>query len=65
LIESALGGSAGTDVTGGMRSKVQDLLALVQSIPQLTVRIMNGLPSGLLTDTLKGNAHPGTLISSG
>jgi isopentenyl phosphate kinase len=64
-IESALGGSAGTDVTGGMRSKVQDLLRLVQSIPHLTVRIMSGTTPGLLADTLSGDANPGTLITTG
>ncbi|MDX2136988.1 MAG: isopentenyl phosphate kinase [Chloroflexota bacterium] len=64
-IESALGGSAGTDVTGGMRSKVQDLLKLVQSIPHLTVRIMSGTTPGLLADTLAGHIQSGTLITSG
>lgn len=60
--EDALGGSAGTDVTGGMETKVRDMLALAQARPNLTVRIMSGTQSGLLQATLLGRAHPGTVI---
>lgn len=61
-IESALGGSAGTDVTGGMETKVRDMLALVKSLPNLSIRIMDGREPGLLERTLLGQAHPGTLL---
>ena len=62
--EEALGGSAATDVTGGMETKVRDMVALIQALPQVTVRIMSGLHEGLLRDTLLGRAQPGTLIHS-
>ena len=60
--ESALGGSAGTDVTGGMRTKVQDLLRLVEAIPNLQVRVMSGIKADVLTATLCGDANAGTRI---
>ncbi|MEP7291327.1 MAG: uridylate kinase, partial [Chloroflexota bacterium] len=62
-IESALGASAGTDVTGGMETKVRDMLALVEAVPNLTIRIMSGAQPGLLEAALLGQAQPGTLIS--
>ena len=58
----ALGGSAGTDVTGGMYTKVQDMLKLVMSLSGLTIRIFDGREPGLLQATLNGEAQPGTLI---
>ena len=61
-IESALGGSAGTDVTGGMETKVRDMIALVEAVPDLTIRIMSGVQPGLLEATLLGQATPGTTI---
>jgi isopentenyl phosphate kinase len=63
-IEKALGGSAGTDVTGGMETKVQDMLALTHEVPGLTIRIMDGTEPGLLQRTLLGEEQPGTLISA-
>jgi len=60
--ESALGGSAGTDVTGGMMTKVRDMLRLARSRNNLTIRIMDGRVSGLLQSTLLGESEPGTLI---
>ncbi len=63
MIERALGGSAGTDVTGGMETKVRDMLALAQQISGLEIRIMDGRKPGLLRDTLSGRVEPGTRIS--
>jgi isopentenyl phosphate kinase len=63
-IESALGGSAGVDVTGGMETKVRDMLALVRALPGLTIRIMSGKVPGLLADTLSGKAQRGTVITA-
>ncbi|NDJ61210.1 MAG: isopentenyl phosphate kinase family protein [Chloroflexi bacterium] len=63
-VERALGGSAGTDVTGGMATKVRDMVALVQAEPRLTIRICSGLVPGLLQATLLGSAAPGTRISA-
>ena len=64
-VERALGGSAGTDVTGGMETKVRDMVALVQEAPQISIRIMNGQQPDLLRDTLLKRAAPGTLICAG
>jgi len=61
-IKDALGGSAGVDVTGGMETKVRDMLALTQTLPNLSIRILNGNIPGLLQQTLLGQAQPGTLI---
>jgi isopentenyl phosphate kinase len=61
-IEDALGGSAGIDVTGGMETKVRDMLALTQAVAGLTIRIMRGSTSDLLRQTLLDQAQPGTLI---
>jgi len=62
-IRLALGGSEAVDVTGGMASKVAEMMALVQAAPGLTVRIFSGRHPGLLTQML---LHPdvaaGTLI---
>lgn len=61
-IETALGSSAGTDVTGGMKTKVRDMVALVEAVPDLTIRIMNGVQPGLLEAALLEQVEPGTLI---
>jgi len=62
-IEAALGGSRGTDVTGGMASKVQSMLALVEAFPQLSIRIFSGLEPGNLAQTLLNPAEAdGTLL---
>ncbi|MFQ3645738.1 MAG: isopentenyl phosphate kinase [Anaerolineae bacterium] len=59
-----IGGSAGTDVTGGMLTKVADMLALTEIVPGLEIRIFNGLTPGNLTHALAGTAPIGTLIRS-
>jgi isopentenyl phosphate kinase len=64
-VEKALGGSAGTDVTGGMETKVQDMLALTREVPGLTIRIIDGTQPDLLRQTLLGEVEPGTLITAG
>ena len=63
-VEAALGGSAGTDVTGGMETKVRDMVALVEAVPGLTIRIMSGMRPGLLQAALLDQAQPGTLITA-
>lgn len=60
-IASALQGSAHTDVTGGMETKVKEMLELAVSIPGLSVRIFNGARPGALLKALLG-AGSGTLI---
>ena len=61
-IASALGGSEGTDVTGGMASKVQSMLNLIQIHPQLSIEIVNGLTSKILVRLLLENEKIGTRI---
>jgi isopentenyl phosphate kinase len=53
-IAAALGDSAATDVTGGMRAKVNLMLDLVQEIPGLEVIIFGGQQTGNLSAALKG-----------
>ncbi len=62
-VEAALSGSHGTDVTGGMASKVRDMLVLVRRVPGLEVRIFGGAAPGQIQATLLGQAAPGTIIS--
>jgi isopentenyl phosphate kinase len=62
IIRSAIRGSAGIDVTGGMLSKVRDMLALTRQTPGLRIRVMDGRQAGLLSQTLLNKANPGTLI---
>lgn len=64
-VERALGGSAGTDVTGGMETKVRDMVALVQTLPHISIRIMSGQQPDLLRATLLDEAATGTLIHAG
>lgn len=63
-IQNALGGSRGTDVTGGMASKVRSMLALVAAHRQLTIRIFSGLKTGELTRVLlQPQEASGTIIT--
>lgn len=64
-VRAALGGSRGTDVTGGMAGKVQEMLALVAEAPALAIRIFSGLEAGLLKEVLLApETAVGTRISS-
>lgn len=63
-IAAALGGSAGTDVTGGMESKVRDMVALVQRVPGLEVRILDGRSPGCVLRAITASGSEGTLISA-
>lgn len=59
----ALGGSDGTDVTGGMEGKVHTMLELVQKHRGLAMRIFSGLEPGCLRSVLLDPAAPaGTMI---
>lgn len=60
-IEQALGGSHGTDVTGGMASKVRTMLALSERVPGLQITICGGSQPGQLSAVL-GGATVGTRI---
>lgn len=53
-LQSGIGGSAATDVTGGMGSKVAQMLALVEQSPGLQVSIFSGQRPGMVKDALLG-----------
>jgi isopentenyl phosphate kinase len=59
-----VGGSHGVDVTGGMKSKVEEMLSLVEQVPNLNVQIFSGEETGNVKRTLAGESL-GTLIESG
>jgi isopentenyl phosphate kinase len=63
-ISRTLTGSAATDVTGGMASKVRLSLDLARSCPDLEVLILSGEIPGVLRQTLAG-ATIGTRILAG
>lgn len=57
----AIGDPKGTDVTGGMRLRIETALTLAKlGIPSL---LLNGLTPGLLSKALQGEAVPGTEIT--
>jgi len=49
--------AAGSDVTGGMVSKTQQMLRLVQELPNLEVLIFSGEPEGAVREVLGGKTH--------
>lgn len=62
-IAPLLGAAAGTDVTGGMATKVHDMLQLAQSVPGLHIHILNGTQPDLLQQVLSGEIEgTGTTI---
>ena len=63
-VQSAIGGSAGTDVTGGMFSKVRDMLRLVQKHPTMSIRIFGGSREGEVEAALLGKSESGTLLKA-
>lgn len=62
-LRGVVGGSRGADVTGGMTSKVRDMLALVTAHPGLTAQIFSGLVEGNVARALRGDVT-GTRIQS-
>ena len=61
-IKPALGGSAGDDVTGGMATKVRDMLNLSKGMRGLEVVIFSGLAAGNVTAALHNELRSGTKI---
>ncbi|MCS7056677.1 MAG: isopentenyl phosphate kinase [Thermoflexales bacterium] len=53
-VREGVGGSRGADVTGGMASKVRDMLDLVTAHPTVTVRIFSGLVENGISRALRG-----------
>ena len=62
-LSGQIGGSHGTDVTGGMRSKVEEMLELVRQLPDVSVQIFSGEEPGNVEKALQGHVL-GTLIES-
>jgi isopentenyl phosphate kinase len=60
-ISTGIGESAGADVTGGMQSKVQQMLDLVERVPGLRAMIFSGEEGGNLEKALKGE-NIGTIV---
>jgi len=60
-IKAGVGKAAGADVTGGMESKVKQMLDMVQEFPGLTVHIFSGEEPGNLVRALT-RENLGTLI---
>ena len=56
-----IGGSAATDVTGGMQDKVEQCLSLIRPLPGMEILIFSGDEPGNIRDVLLGSSH-GTLI---
>jgi isopentenyl phosphate kinase len=63
-ISFSVGGSRAADVTGGMASKVQLSLNLVQEIPRLEIWIFSGETPGAVYQSLLGQ-RVGTIIHAG
>lgn len=61
-VAGGLGGSAATDVTGGMLDKVQQSLAWVKAVPGLEVHIFSGERPGAVGQALLGGL-PGTRLT--
>lgn len=53
-LRAGVGGAVGADVTGGMESKVEQMLELVKSLPGLEAVIFSAREAGNLTRALKG-----------
>ncbi len=61
-LRPALRRSNAVDVTGGMESKVLEMLSLAQSVPGLTIRIFSGSEAGVVERMLAGQREDGTAI---
>ena len=60
-MRAGIGGSASTDVTGGMKAKVEEMLELVKKNKGLSVQIFSAEEKGFLTRALNGE-NVGTLL---
>jgi isopentenyl phosphate kinase len=60
-MRAGISGSVSTDVTGGMKAKVEEMLELVKKNKGLTVQIFSAEESGFLTRALSGE-NVGTLL---
>lgn len=60
-VRAGIGGSASADVTGGMKAKVEEMLALIQKHKVKTAQIFSAEEAGALTRALRGE-NVGTLL---
>jgi len=64
-LRAGLGGSHGTDVTGGMAAKIEQALGMVRGQPGREVIICGGLQPGHVEQALRGGPHwPGTRLTA-
>ncbi len=61
-ISAAIGKAEGADVTGGMESKVKQMLELIENNHELTIQIFSGTEPGNIVRTLTGETL-GTVIA--
>jgi isopentenyl phosphate kinase len=61
-ISAGIGKAEGADVTGGMESKVKQMLELIEYNPELTIQIFSGTEPGNIVRTLTGETL-GTVIA--
>jgi isopentenyl phosphate kinase len=65
-VQAVLGGSHATDVTGGMLSKVEEMVGLVQDLPGVWVHLISGQrPGALQAALLEPLSAGGTVIDWG
>jgi len=62
-ISAGIGKAEGADVTGGMESKVKQMLELVENNPELTIQIFSGTEPGNIVRALTGETL-GTVIAA-
>ena len=62
-VSAGVGKSHGADVTGGMESKVKQMLALASANPELTIQIFSGTEPGNIVRALTGEVL-GTVITA-
>jgi len=60
-MRNGIKGSVSTDVTGGMKAKVEEMLALIQTNKGLTAQIFSAEEQGFLSRALRGE-NVGTLL---
>jgi isopentenyl phosphate kinase len=61
--QARISGSVSTDVTGGMKAKVEKMLGLIQDRPEISAQIFSAEPEGNLTRAV-GGENVGTLLIS-
>lgn len=60
-VRRALGGSAGTDVTGGMATKVEAMIDLARRMPDTSIRIFSGQTPGAVQQMIVAGAEGATV----